>query len=128
LDGSPEGVSEVLGDSKLANGADNSPTPTVLSSCRLDPKENPGKADGTEEELKAGKLEDNNGKPTEDDKGDSDNGPSNDNEEDGMIDGADNKYHNGNELEASGTPLDIKGTSDGIKLEETNGNNDVPDK
>lgn len=91
----------------------------VANTCELNPDKYPGNAEGIDDELNAGRLELSSGKPMDDDKGDSDNGPSSDNE-DGKIKGADNEYHDGNELEAKGTPKEddngnAKGTDDELK-------------
>ena len=103
------------------NGPDNEEAKSVKL-CNEEPKLKPNNCEGAVEELSDGKLEDNNGKPIEDDSGDNDNGPSNDNEEDGIIDGADNKYHNGNELEAKGAPEDDDNDSaDGINEDDSSG-------
>ena len=103
------------------NGPDNEEA-KLVKLCNEEPKLKPNNCEGAVEELSDGKLEDNNGKPIEDDNGDNDNGPNSDNEEDGIINGADNKYHNGNELEANGTPEDDDNDSaDGINEDDSSG-------
>ena len=97
----------------------------VVNDCKLDPKENPGSAEGIEDELNAGKLELNKGKPIELDKGERDKGPNSDKLELGKIEGKEEEYSKGNELEAKGTPLLINGNSEGVTLKEAKGNNEL---
>lgn len=112
-------MSDVLGKRELPKELAAASTLKIRRDCKLEPKENPGKEDGIDDELNAGKLELNSGKPIEEDNGVNDNGPSN-SEDDGKIKGADNEYHNGNELEAKGAPEkddngNAKGTDDKLK-------------
>ena len=77
----------MLGASELPKGAEEACTPKVVNDCKLEPKEKPGNAEGIDDELKAGKLELNKGKPTELDKGERDKGPTKDKLELGRIAG-----------------------------------------
>ena len=118
----------MLGASELPKGAEEACTPKVVNDCKLEPKEKPGNAEGIDDELKAGKLELNKGKPTELDKGERDKGPTKDKLELGRIEGKDEEYNKGNELEAKGTPLLINGNNEGVTLREAKGNSEGVNK
>ena len=115
-----------MGENKLPRDIKAVSIPDVVNDCKLEPKENPGRAEEIADELiKEGKLEINKGKPIELDRGERDKGPTKDKLELGTLEGKDEEYNKGNELEAKDAPLLIKGNNEGITLEEARGSKEA---
>lgn len=95
----------------------------MVKDCKLEPNEKPGKALGIEELESAGNKELNNGKPTEEELGDNEDGPNIDNDDDGTLDGADDNEYKGTIELFNGVTDKLYGNNEGATNDELKGNN-----